>query len=233
MRLKKYLAIQYRDKYFQLGKIEWHEDGSIYLFLPSDRQIGAFNKISIHTSGRINYGIEMESHFIDPLTNIQEPTIICSLYIPSLSKLKELDHIDRNNTGLIPLHSNSYFSISIVLSNNLEIYKQNPNHVLALDFEGYVVLNYVIANIKIDARSQNHIMLYTPHTRKYTSQVIDRYEAELAYSKQLYKAEDFTVLGPDENGELLVLFDVVMRRTPFFKIEFENPDLSIRFSETP
>ena len=225
MRLKKYLAIQYRDKYFQLGKIEWHEDGSIYLFLPSDRQIGAFNKISIHTSGRINYGIEMESHFIDPLINIQEPTIICSLYIPSLSKLKELDHIDRNNTGLIPLHSNSYFSISIVLSNNLEIYKQNPNHVLALDFEGYVVLNYVIANIKIDARSQNHIMLYTPHTRKYTSQVIDRYEAELAYSKQLYKAEDFTVLGPDENGALLVLFDVVMRRTPFFKIEFENPDL--------
>lgn len=225
MRLKKYLAIQYRDKYFQLGKIEWHEDGSIYLFLPSDRQIGAFNKISIHTSGRINYGIEMESHFIDPLTNIQEPTIICSFYIPSLSKLKELDHINRINTGLIPLHSNSYFCISIVLSNNLEIYKQNPNHVLALDFGGYVVLNFIIANLKIDAQNQNYIMLYTPHTRKYTSQVIDRYEAELAYNKQLYQAEGFTILGPDENGELLVLFEVVMRRTPFFKIEFKNPDL--------
>ncbi|SCJ11891.1 Uncharacterised protein [uncultured Clostridium sp.] len=124
------------------------------------------------------------------------------------------------------MHSNSYFSISIVLSNNLEIYKQNPNHVLALDFGGYVVLNFIIANLKIDAQNQNYIMLYTPHTRKYTSQVIDRYEAELAYNKKLYQAEGFTVLGPDENGELLVLFEVVMRCTPFFKIEFKNhPDL--------
>ena len=125
------LYIQSNNKYYMLDKIEQKEDGSLYVFLPTNKKVGYLKKTSIHTSGRINFDLGFKKvQFIEPLIKITNINYICSIYIPSLGVLKEID-----DQGIINDHKKN---IVINFINNL-------NNYFTIDFFSSKYMGYFIS----------------------------------------------------------------------------------------
>lgn len=225
------LYIQSNNKYYMLGKIEQNEDGSLYVFLPTNKKVGYLKKTSIHTSGRINFDLGFKKvQFIEPLIKITNINYICSIYIPSLGVLKEID-----DQGIINNHKknivinfinnlNNYFTIDFFITPK-EI--TNINDIISIKFLDTFYLNTQLHFSKIDERSKDRIILYTAHDSMYEKQLVDRFEAEKEYRNILYKTENAILVGPNQKGEILLHFSNVMHHTPLLLIEFDDENLYI------
>ena len=77
------LIIKYKEEHYWFGNIELHFDGSMYFILPKFNQ--KKRKISVHTSGRINYDLSVKKTiYIEPLYALTQNTMIGGLYLPSI-----------------------------------------------------------------------------------------------------------------------------------------------------
>ena len=228
-----HLYIKRNHEIYDLGEIKQNDDGSLYIFLPTNESKNKFKKTSIHTSGRINFDLKQTKvQYIEPLAKITKINFICSVYIPSFASLKQVpnnyfENNINNPQSIIFLELESifkHFTISFFLSPN-EV--SNVENNIVINLHDMCFFNISISGNVLDDRSKDLIMLYTAHNSAYTNQLIDRFEAEKDYRNILYKTNQATLVVPDHNGTILLHFSNVMHHTPYLFIEFEDSNLYV------
>ena len=153
MSFKKVFFLKYLNKFYKAFELELKNDGSIYVFLPgntiSEYGKNKMRKISIHSSGRINF----ESNpphiiFIDPITRIKEPQFIVSAYIPKLTALGS-EVLQPNDGYVIEIPFFNNLSLTVFLS-ELHDQKERLDNVISLNLSEiiYVFLTIFLYLLK-------------------------------------------------------------------------------------
>ena len=192
------IVIKFNESYYKFGIINQNDDGSIYLLLPSSRKVGLLKKTSIHSSGRVNYELEnKKSIFIEPLANITKMHYICSVYVSSLKFLEKKSEIREELDCVIAINSDMYFTVDFFISPDDSLAKELAN-TISFQYLENLFLFVSINNRKIDQRSKDKIMFYSPKEGMYPKQVVSRLEAEKNYRNALFRNEYGIVFSPDE-----------------------------------
>lgn len=224
---KKYtIFLQYNSKLYKGGEIEIKNDGSLYLLLPgnSKARTGHNNlrKISIHSSGQINYETpDCHKVYISPLYNGIETTPIVGVYIPNLEFLDSISKINTTSECIpININVNENICISFILSST-NILKENA---IAINITSNLFMNIFFEQGKFNNQCKDKVRWVYLKNGDYDGPSIDKFEAKRRYYNVLYGNSHFKIIGPDEDGRIELCFEVVMHNAPLLYLELDNPD---------
>lgn len=226
--MRKLIILKYKSKYFKIGTIQIAKDGTFYLFLQGCKKDDKYmqHKISYHTSGQVNYymGSGKKILYFEPVTRITKPTFINALVISTIFMLEELIKCDESEDIIIELIQPNDIMITFYFSNNSN---NEVNGVLIKLGEINFIIN-VQFNIKHQLSNGDAIILTPNESSGFEKTKINRDQAYIEFNNIIYNNNKFKILGPNKDGVVELITEVVMRREPLLKIEFANKNYYIK-----
>ncbi len=219
----------FNNKYYKYGEIQikYKADGSIYLLLPGNtkNEKGKLikRKVSIHSSGRVNYDTP-DSHkiFLNPLYLYKNDIPIIGVYVPNLEALEPVNGIcNASNNIVFKIDFSENILTNFFLSSNKINAESNLLYICVTDKLSIIISTL---NGKYDERCKEKVRWYYPGVGNQNHQLMNKYEALQLFYATIYEKNGLKVIGPDNKGEIKIIFEQVMHRIPLLKIEFLNPN---------
>lgn len=228
MNFKNDIYLCYDNILYKYGEIQIKHDGSIYLLIPgnSKAKIGHNNlrKISIHSSGQINYDTpEKHTVFISPLYSNIDFTPIIGIYLPNLECL---DIFEKNTVIQNSIILNIDFSENILVNfmiSSKEVGSKEKN-IFFINVTSNLRLYVALNHGKYDERCLDKVRWYYLGKGNHKKLVINQFQAKQMFYSVLYENSDFKIIGPDENGKIEICFDTIMDDIPLLKLELGDPN---------
>lgn len=192
--------------------------------------------ISYHTSGYVNYHrLTFDPMYMEPLSEV---TKLNPFFILSF---QELSAFSPFADGIEPAMNEPYIDIRELLGHRIDIvFSIGPGDFLPNSSSLQLVLNYnslfcLIVEVLNDENTFQFSKIYEPqdcvkfrpHLDMFTKLPYTKNEAILKYVHKLFCNENVVILPPSKEGFFKMYFTVEMRRPPWIKIEFSNPNLEI------
>lgn len=193
--------------------------------------------ISYHTSGRVNYHrMSFSPIYREPLFSITQvnPFFILSFQDMGCFQTATNEEIERVKGFVIDLSSLSDERIDIIFSIAPcePQFDESNSRIVSVNYGKLVRLMLEFIKDKDIFCFSDH---YEPcdcvklqiHNSLFSEPMYTKGQAILKYVQKIYNTNDVVITAPNSDGIIKLFFSVEMRRRPFVKIEFVNPNQSI------
>ena len=256
--MKHKIIVKQDNNYFQLGEYDFKEklDGSFYLFLTRkgrlrkswtysldkhDSEIKGVqeqtnpgsksNKISYHSSGRINYqkdGKNILTTYADPIANIKTPFPICLYSVPSVTKLDKMQTDPKFDELIIELPTNIRgrinFSFTIAPWNTVA---KEGVVTFSIKFIGLFSFYITVDQTTLPIPPKLKKTFVTAKLNKglYEKQLISEHRATIDFQQRINKTKGPIMYSPNKEGVYKMFYAVPMRIPPRPSIQFIDSEL--------
>lgn len=229
-----YVYFRFNGKYYKYMKLVFHShiDGSLYLafYIQSKKNTNCEAlKVSIHTTGRINYQMTglNETIFIEPIYEITRKHDLFMNCLNNFDKLFENLDCIKDNDLLIDLPDSLISTLNLrILITPLNFFEFESNEIEISRIKFNTFFDLIICSVLDVNEFQdklNELGFAINKYGLYKSQIIDKDCALINFHQKATKNNDIIIYSPNNEGVWKIIHTVPMRISPRLNIQFDNP----------